>query len=205
MFGDVLKKIREKNNLSQRALAEKINVSQQTVGSWETNRTSPSPEMIKKIAELFDISTDVLLGSVVKQKETTPKHRIIKMPVYGMVAAGSPILTVEDILDYIDIDEEDISDGEFRALRVKGDSMIPDIKSGDIVVVRRQPDIESGQVAVVIINGDEATVKKVIKHKDGIQLVATNPEYMPMFFSNKEIEDLPVSIFGRVMELRRKF
>ncbi|MFA5659556.1 MAG: S24 family peptidase [Oscillospiraceae bacterium] len=88
---------------------------------------------------------------------------------------------------------------------VKGDSMIPDIKSGDIVVVRRQPDIESGQVAVVIINGDEATVKKVIKHKDGIQLVATNPEYMPMFFSNKEIEDLPVSIFGRVMELRRKF
>lgn len=205
MFGDVLKKIREKNNLSQRALAEKINVSQQTVGSWETNRTSPSPEMIKKIAELFNISTDVLLGSVVKQKETTPKHRIIKMPVYGMVAAGAPILTVEDILDYIDIDEEDISDGEFRALRVKGDSMIPDIKSGDIVVVRRQPDIESGQIAVVIINGDEATVKKVIKHKDGIQLVATNPEYMPMFFSNKEIEDLPVSIFGRVVELRRKF
>lgn len=205
MFGDILKKIRKKNNLSQKALSEKINVSQQTVGSWETNRTSPSPEMIKTIAELFDISTDVLLGSIVKQKETTPKHKVVKIPVYGMVAAGAPILTVEDILDHIEVAEEDLIDGEFIALQVKGDSMIPDIKNNDIVLVRRQPDIDSGQVAIVIINGDEATVKKVIKHREGIQLIATNPEYEPKFFANREIEDLPVTVYGRVVELRRKF
>lgn len=204
MFADKLREIRKKNNITQVEFAKKFNIAIGTIGNWETGKRQPDYEMLLKIANYFNVTVDFLLERDNK-KETTPKHRIIKMPVYGMVAAGSPILTVEDILDYIDIDEEDISDGEFRALRVKGDSMIPDIKSGDIVVVRRQPDIESGQVAVVIINGDEATVKKVIKHKDGIQLIATNPEYMPMFFSNKEIEDLPVNIFGRVMELRRKF
>lgn len=126
------------------------------------------------------------------------------MLVYGMVVAGAPVLTLEDIVDYIDIEEEDISDGEFLALRVKGNSMTPDIKSGDVVVVRRQPDIESGQVAVVIINSEEATVKKVIKHQDGISLVPNNPNYKPIFYSKKEINDLPVTIYGRVVELRRK-
>jgi repressor LexA len=205
MFGDILKRIREEHNLSQKALSEKINVSQQTVGSWETNRTSPSPEMIKSIAEYFEISTDVLIGNIVKSKKPLVKREVLRIPVYGRVAAGVPIQAVEDIIDYEEAWKDEFSDGEYIALQIKGNSMEPKFSTGDVVLVRLQPDVDSGQIAVVIINGDEATVKRLIKHSNGIALVSTNPEYEPMYFSNKQIEDLPVTVLGRVVELRAKF
>ena len=95
--------------------------------------------------------------------------------------------------------------GEHFALKIKGDSMIPDIKNGDIVIVRVQPDVESGETAIVKVNGDDATCKRVVKHKTGISIVANNPNYEPIFFTNKEIEELPVTVVGKVVELRRSF
>ena len=83
--------------------------------------------------------------------------------------------------------------------------MEPRIKEGDVVIVKQQDDVESGQVAIVLINGDDATCKKFVKHDNGISLVSYNPAYSPMFFTPEEIKTKPIRIIGRVVELRGKF
>lgn len=75
---------------------------------------------------------------------------------------------------------------------------------GDVVIVRLQDTIETGDTAIVIVNGDEATCKRIKKTQDGIILISNNPEYEPMFYTNKQIEELPVRVFGKVVELRAK-
>ena len=107
--------------------------------------------------------------------------------------------------DWEEISEEMQRNGQHIALRIKGDSMEPRMRTGDVVIVRIQPDIDDGDTAVVRINGDEATCKKIKKTPEGLWLVSTNPNYDPMFFSPKDIEDLPVVIIGKVVELRAKF
>ena len=83
--------------------------------------------------------------------------------------------------------------------------MEPTILEGDVVIVRQQEDVDSGDIAIVLVNGDEATVKRVKKQKDGITLIATNTSvYEPHFYSNQEVHDLPVRVVGKVEELRRK-
>lgn len=128
----------------------------------------------------------------------------IKIPVLGYVRAGIPIDAVEEVLDYEEISEEMARQGEYFALQIKGDSMEPRIQEGDVVIVRQQSDIDSGDIAVVLVNGNDATVKKFVKHENGVSLVAFNAKYEPMFYTPKEIQELPVSILGKVVELRGK-
>lgn len=127
------------------------------------------------------------------------------IPVLGKVAAGTPITAVEEIIDYEEIPTAMAKNGVYFGLQIAGDSMEPRMKKGDVVIVRKQDDVDSGQVAVVMVNGDEATVKRVMKQSDGILLVAFNPAYQPTFYSNKDIAEKPVTICGRVVELRAKF
>lgn len=129
----------------------------------------------------------------------------IKVPVLGTVRAGLPMEAVENILDYEEISEDMARQGDYFALQIKGDSKEPRIKEGDVVIVRKQPDVESGEVAIVLVNGDEATIKKVQKFNGGINLVPSNPAYEVKTYSNDDIESLPVSIIGKVVELRAKF
>ena len=206
MFGDILKKLREQSGVSQKKLAEEIHVSQQTVGSWEVNRTTPNPDLMNRVADYFNVSLDYLLGRETTNPSKEKVQRVgVKIPVLGYVPAGIPFEAVEDVLDYEEISPEMARNGEHFALKIKGDSMIPDIKNGDIVIVRVQPDVESGETAIVKVNGDDATCKRVVKHKTGISIVANNPNYEPIFFTNKEIEELPVTVVGKVVELRRSF
>lgn len=129
----------------------------------------------------------------------------ISIPVLGSVAAGIPIDAIEDILDYEEISVDLARSGEFFGLRVQGDSMSPRIQEGDVVIVRQQNDAESGDVVIVLINGDEATCKKLVRSDSGIVLHSFNPFYEPKYFSVEEIESLPVRIVGKVVELRGKF
>ena len=109
------------------------------------------------------------------------------------------------IIDYEEIPAEMAKDGEFFGLQIKGDSMEPRICEGDVVIVRKQDDAETGDLVVAMINGNEATCKRLMKYKDGIRLMPSNPTYEPLFFSNKEIEEKPVKIIGRVVENRQKY
>ena len=123
----------------------------------------------------------------------------------GTVQAGLPSTAVENIIDYEEIDEALASTGEFFALQVRGDSMEPKFSQGDVVIVRKQDDADSGDIVVALVNGDEATIKRLKKRPEGILLIANNPTYEPMFFSNREIRELPVRVIGKVVELRAKF
>ena len=133
------------------------------------------------------------------------KHSAVKIPILGSVVAGLPISAYEDVLGFEEITPEMAAHGEHYALRVTGDSMFPHICEGDIVIVRVQPDVESEDIAVVLVNGDEATLKKVKKDSNGMTLYAYNlAVYEPHVYTNKEIAELPIIISGKVVELRRK-
>lgn len=210
MFGDILKKLREQSGISQRKLAEVLHVSQQTVGSWEVNRTTPSPEIMNKIADYFGVTLDSIYGRKTTNNSSQHESRATRIPVYGCVAAGIPIEAIDNFDssnpdDWEEIDEHTAKSGEYFALRIKGDSMEPKMSSGDVVIVRKQPDVENGDVAIVCINGDEATCKKLKKTPEGVMLISFNPAYEPMFYSKKQVEELPLTILGRVVELRAKF
>ena len=134
----------------------------------------------------------------------TTEHGV-RIPVLGRVVAGIPIEAIEEVIDWEEIPQRLAASGKFFALRVCGHSMEPRILEGDVVIVRQQEDVDSGDIAIVMVNGDEATVKRVKKQEDGITLIATNTSvYEPHFYSNQEIRDLPVRILGKVVELRGK-
>lgn len=207
-----VKELRKLNNISQQKLASMLNVHQTAISQWETGRTSPDIQTANTMAKLFNVTLDYLLGSEVSTKSTptSPKSRATRIPVYGCVAAGIPIEAIDnfdstDPDDWEEIDEHMSKDGEYFALRIKGDSMEPKMSSGDVVIVRKQPDAESGDIAIVCINGDEATCKKIKKTPEGIMLISLNPAYEPMFYSKKQVKELPLTILGRVVELRAKF
>ena len=128
-----------------------------------------------------------------------------KIPVLGSIPAGVPIELIQDIIDYEDISEEMLKGGkEYFALKVKGTSMWPKYLDGDTIIVLKQNDCESGQDAIVMVNGDDGTFKRVIKKDTGITLEPINQqEYNSVSYSNEDIEKLPVKILGIVKEIRR--
>ncbi|WP_302349238.1 LexA family transcriptional regulator [uncultured Megasphaera sp.] len=204
-FGAKLKSCRKDMSLSQRELGQKIGVAESTISLYESNKRFPDAETLQKISSLFNVSLDYLLGNAPCKKPDSPSGRGVRIPVLGRVVAGIPIEAVEEILDYEEITPELAVTGEFFALKIRGHSMEPRMMEGDVVIVRRQDDVESGDVAIVLVNGNEATVKRVKKQPEGITLIATNTSvYEPHFYSNKEIAELPVRILGRVVELRGK-
>lgn len=203
-FSTVFKNLRKDNNLTQAELAKKLGVAPSTVGMYERGQREPDFETLEKIANYFSVNMNTLLG---KENETdiVSGSLGIKIPVLGKVAAGIPITAVENILDYEEISSEMASSGEYVALKIQGSSMEPRMFEGDVVIVRVQSSVEHGEVAVVMVDGSEATVKKVQFQSSGILLQPFNPSYEPIFYSNEEIEKLPVRIFGKVVECRQKY
>ncbi len=196
---NMIKQLRQQMGLTQLKLAELCDVHQTAVSQWEKGRTAPDSESLKILASIFGVSTDVLLEM---DSYTGSK---VKIPVLGYVRAGIPIEAIEEILDYEEISPKLAATGEFFALKIKGSSMEPRILDGDVVIVKKQNDVNSGEIAVVLVDSMNATVKKVIKKGTSISLVPSNPVYDITIYSAEEIETLPVSIIGKVVELRGKF
>lgn len=167
----------------------------------------PSVATIRKIADYLHVTVSELLEESeenIENSYTQKKKNVLRVPVYGNVAAGVPIEAIEDIEDYEELDADKYPKGEYMALRISGDSMEPVIQRGDIVIIYRQDYAEEGDTAIVLVNGCDATCKRIKKTPDGIKLVSINPTYKPMSFTRQQIEDLPVIILGKVIELRRK-
>lgn len=201
-IGERIKEARKSAGLTQLELAKKTDLSRSYIGDIEKDRYNPSVSTLQLIATATNTPLEDLLPST---KTASPTGRGVRIPVLGRVVAGIPIEAVEEILDYEEITPELAATGEFFALKIRGHSMEPRMMEGDVVIVRRQDDVDSGDVAIVLVNGDEATVKRVKKQEEGITLIATNTSvYEPHFYSNKEITELPVRILGRVVELRGK-
>ena len=188
--------------MTQQELAGKLFVSQQAIGKWERGESTPNPEAIVTMSRIFGVSADTLLGESSVPVSTGGTW----IPVLGDVAAGIPIEAVEDVVDYEEIDAALAATGEFFGLRSKGSSMEPRIREGDVVIVRKQEDADTGDTAVGMVNGDSATVKRIKKESDGsLWLLPNNPAYDPQHYSRSEILEKPVHIIGKVVELRGKF
>lgn len=201
-----LQSLRQQKKYSQLKLANLLGVSRSTIAMWENGNSQPGNDMLIRISEIFNVSIDYILGV-----ETKNDIQIgTRIPVYGETAAGIPITAIEDFDsdnpdDWEEIPEMMARNGQHIALRIKGDSMEPRMRTGDVVIVRLQPDVNDGDIAIVRINGDEATCKKIKKTPEGLWLISTNPNYDPMYYSPKEVQELPVVIIGKVVELRAKF
>lgn len=200
-FMENLRKLRISKNIQQKELAALLNIKISTYCQYETGKRQPDYETLKRIANYFNVSIDYLLENDVFTNCKTG----IKIPVFGRVAAGIPISAIEDILDYEEISEEAARKGEYFALRIKGHSMEPRIYDGDVVIVRQQSDVDSGDIAIILVNGEDATCKKIKKTPDGVMLIPLNPVYDPKFYNNNDIEQLPIIILGKVVECRSKF
>ena len=125
--------------------------------------------------------------------------------VYGNIAAGIPIEAIEDIIDQEEITAEMAETGKYIALKVKGSSMEPRIMNGDVVIIRLQKTIENGEIAAVLVNGNDVTLKQVKKEDNGLWLIPFNSAFQHLFYSQKECAELPVRILGKMVELRAKF
>lgn len=188
----------KEKNIEQKEFAAMIGTTDKTVSAWRNGRSMSYTKKLDKIAAALGVTAAYLVSG-------SSAPTAVTIPVLGDVAAGIPIEAITDIVDYEEIDTAFVGSGEYFGLRLKGASMEPRMRDGDVVIVRKQDDVESGEVAVVMVNGDSATVKRIKKGPSGITLIPNNPVFDPMFYTNDEIQSLPVRILGKVVELRAKF
>jgi repressor LexA len=215
-FGEKLKSYRKAAGLTQAQLGAKVHKSAQVISNLErgytTGLTANDYQAIANslnipLSELIEGHQDLNKPAIRNIPYASVPHITYRIPVLGRVAAGEPIYADEDVIGYERIDEKYANDGfDYFALRISGQSMEPSIFDGDTVIVRRQDFIEDGQIAVVLIDGEDATVKEVKKVSDGIMLIAHNPAvFSPRVFTKEEIESKPVQIIGRVIQSIRRF
>ena len=191
---------RKKLGITQTDLAERMDVSQGAVSAWERGERDPGSDMVAKMAEVLGVSADWLLGA----SEDMGQPRANRVPVLGRIPAGIPIDAIEDIIDWEDIPASWLAGGrEYFALKVHGDSMYPEYRSGDVLILRKTETCETGDDCAVMVNGDEATFKRIRLTDSGMILQPLNPAYDPIAFTAEQVAALPVRILGVVEEMRR--
>lgn len=208
--GERIKKLRELRGLTQVELAEKIDVTKQNLYKYENDVITNIPsDKIELIAEALNTTPAYIMGwSESPQQEPSNMVNLtgmdfVKIPIIGRVAAGLGCLADNEIVGYEYTDAEDIKGTEdYRFLRVVGDSMYPKIEDGDLLLVRSQTSVDSGSIAVVIIDDEDGVVKRVVYGKDFIELHSINPMYPVRRFENEDV--LRVRVCGLVKQIKRK-
>lgn len=220
-LGELIYTYRKNHGMSMQEFANKSGLSKGYISMIEkgkhpqSNRSLvPSIETMDKLANAMHMSIDELLASVdgsqlisLKKERTvkndSPDH--FRIPVLGYVAAGIPIEEIEDIVDYEEIPTGWLRGGKkYFGLVLRGDSMEPRMYDGDVVIVEKQDDAETGAYVIAAVNGDHATCKRLMKYRDSIALLSLNSKYDPMIFTNEEVRSKPVTILGVVREIRGK-
>ena len=208
-FFERLKQLRKSRKLTQADLAKLLNVAQSTVGNWESGTREPDMEMITKISRALSVPVEQLFPYPVPADPTNiepavPPISMRQIPLVGNAAAGYTCLAEMQIVEYIPTDASLLHDGyEYVYLRVKGDSMEPELHEGDLVLVRVQDTIESGEYAVVLVDEEDGLVKKIELDRTHITLISENPYYPPRRFEREEMNR--IRIFGKVISSVRRF
>lgn len=204
-FAQRMKFAMKLKNMKQADIVEKTGISKSSISTYLSGEYEPKQNNVYKIAGALDVSVAYLMGWETLEADESVDVVIsnnVKIPILGSVPAGVPIESVEDVIGYVEINSNMASKGEYFALKVKGDSMFPRIQDGDTIVVKKQPDVESGEVAVLYINDYESTVKQVKKEINGIWVIPWNTESnFKKTFYHYEGED-EVMILGKVVEVR---
>ncbi len=193
-----IKDLRKRARLSQLELAELCGVHQTAVSQWEQGRTNPDTDMLMALSQIFHTSIGAILGL------DTPDDPIM-IPIKGFVRAGEmTFVEDEDICEFVAISPELARMGEYCALRVKGQSMYPMFHDNDVVIIRVQSDVEDNDIVVAVEGRESATLKRLKIQKNGILLMAENPEYDSLFYTKDQIVKLPLTFFGKAVEIRRE-
>ena len=196
-IGKRIKEKREQQGITQEELAFKLGYkNKSTIAKIETGANDIVQSKVVEFAKALNTSVAFLMGW---SDEQISPAKGIKIKVLGRVAAGIPIEAIEDIIDTEEITAEMAKTGEFFGLQIHGDSMEPRMYENDVVIVRKQDDAENGDIVIAMINGNDATCKRLVKYAGGISLVSLNSKYTPMMFSNQEILEKPVRILGKVV------
>ncbi len=198
-LGINLKYLRIKHGFNQEDIARMFGYKDYTtVQKWESGVSEPPMRVVKRLSEMYNVKMDDLINIDMKIEQGNPVAEYYKLPLVGSIAAGKPILALENIVDYLVIDSRLKAD---FVINVKGDSMInAGILDGDYAFIRKQPEVENGEIAAVLIE-EEATLKKFYRQNGIITLLSENPEVAPKIFSNGNI-----TIMGKlvaVLNIRR--
>lgn len=222
-FANRLKKALDYNNMRPIDLANKAKISKAQISNYLKGSYKAKQDKLYTIAKILNVSEAWLMGYDVDMdrewiEEKSPSElsidnaryietttRTVKIPLLGKVPAGVPIEAIQDILGYEEIPASMLNSGEnYFALKIEGDSMYPEYMSGDVIIIKQQPDCSSGDDCIVMVNGDDATFKRVIKQDKNLILKPLNNNYEPYVFSEYDIMTKPVKIIGIAIEVRRK-
>ena len=178
-------------------------ISESTVYDYFNGHTLPSPESIDKLARFFHVDKGQLDPRYAMPENLTPidQSHLIEIPLIGHIACGEPITADQNIEGYItEYFPESVDPDSIFALKCEGDSMEPYILDGDIAYIRQQPEVEDGEIAAVLVDGDtRATLKRVKKVGDQVFLLPDNPRYSPIVLD----EDHPGKIIGKMIKMSR--
>lgn len=198
-----LKKHRESRGLSQAAVARELGISRQTYNNYELGKRQADYEMLLKLAEFFCTTVEQLLAvdtptpSEPSNISAVYEDHIRMVPVFESVSAGFGALAENSVVDFIPLRiVSDYEASETICIRVQGDSMFPKIENGDIIQVHKQESVDSGDIAVVLLDGDEGLVKKVVYGSDWIELHSINPMYPVQRFEKADV--LRLRVVGKV-------
>ena len=222
-FANRLNKALKYNNMKAIELSNKTGINKSLISNYLNGNFKAKQDKLTEMAEVLNVSETWLMGyDVSMDREWIKDSEIdnatlinnfyieddsknIKIPILGKIPAGVPLEAIEDIDGYVEVSKSIVKDPyNLFALRISGDSMNPEYKTNDIVIVKKQFEFNSGDDCVVMVNGNDATFKRVIKQEDSIILKPLNNNYEPTFFSKKDIIDRPVKIIGVAIEVRRK-
>lgn len=195
-----IKKLRKERRWSQDELAKRAGYTDRSsIAKIESGKFDLPQSKILLFAEIFGVKPGTLMGN------DGASVNAVRIPVYARVSAGIPIDAIEEVIDYEEIPEMMARNNEYFGLRIRGNSMEPKISDGDVVIVRKQSDADDGDTVIALVNGNEGCCKRLKKYETGCALISTNPAYDPMYFTRAEMDDVPVKILGKVVELRAKF
>ncbi|MEG0360750.1 MAG: XRE family transcriptional regulator [Longicatena sp.] len=192
-LSELIRYYRSLNNMSLEAIGDYVGVAKSTVKRWESGESKNIPSIkLEKLSELFGIDVFTFLNGQVK-------------PILGYVKAGYDLFANENLLGYEEVTKKEATQGDYY-LKVQGDSMSGSrISDGDLVYVKNCCDVENGDIAVVLLDHSEVTIKKIIKKDNSMILMATNPAYEPKIFNQEDIQNQKIQIIGKVLHSKIQF
>ena len=201
-FGNNLKKIRQKHEMTQEELAKKINTSRSNIANYENDKNMPSIETLNNLSEVLNCSTDYLLGKSDIRNTTSnideSYKKIYMCPVYGQISAGQPNWAEECIEGRLPLDPDlmgIVNPEEHFFLRVNGESMNKVVRNGAFALIHKQDIVEDGEIAAVLVNGYDATLKKFTRQGD---MIILEPESNDDSFKTQVYDkNTPIKILGK--------
>lgn len=203
-FGDKLRQAMEKAEMNATELSEKTGISKSAISRYLSGGYIAKQRNLLKLSRALHVDPKFLFSDAVEELDANLK--VYRIPIVGKVVAGTPIDAIENITDYIRVTNPAAADGSYYALHVTGASMEPEMREGDLVIVHKQDYFDSGDICIVLVNGNEVTVKKVVKSDQGLTLIGFNATvYPPHFYNARQVEELPVRVIGKVKQVRRSY